>query len=112
MNLTLDQLNKLKAKHKKATFKIKLSPQYSDSMATPRPSQRFENLLYFPKDPDINNTVSRFLQSFKFHTKDRLLISITDIAWYRRIISAYESRSQRKKKMGFILMEKNESLHN
>ena len=103
MNLTLDQLNKLKAKHKKATFKIKLSPQYSDSMAKPRPSQRFENLLYFPKDPDINNTVSDFTK-FQVPYKGQVIdFSKQDIAWYRRIISAYEGHDLKEKKDGIYI---------
>ena len=103
MNLTLDQLNKLKAKHKKATFKIKLSPQYSDSMATPRPSQRFENLLYFPKDPDINNTVSDFTK-FQVPYKGQVIdFNKQDIAWYRRIISAYEGHDLKEKKDGIYI---------
>jgi len=103
MNLTLDQLNKLKAKHKKATFKIKLSPQYSDSMASPSPSQRFENLLYFPKDPDINNTVSDFTK-FQVPYKGQVIdFNKQDIAWYRRIISAYEGHDLKEKKDGIYI---------
>ncbi len=91
MNLTKNQLDILKRKYPKAQFKINLYPQYIDTTKnTPSASQMKKNLDYFPKDPMINNTVTDFTK-FQVPFKGQTVkINKYNIAWYRRIISAYE----------------------
>jgi signal peptidase I len=91
LNLTRQEKNKIEA-----DFKIKLSkiryPQYSDiaTNITISPMQRISNLDQFPKDLNVNNTMTDF-QRFQIPRKgQRIAINTQNIAWYKRIISAYE----------------------
>ena len=93
MNLTRQEKKKIEA-----DFKIKLSkiryPQYSDvatnTTSSISPMQRISNLDQFPKDLNVNNTTTDF-QRFQIPRKaQRIAINIHNIAWYKRIISAYE----------------------
>ena len=93
LNLTRQEKKKIEA-----DFKIKLSkiryPQYSDvatnTAMTISPMQRISNLDQFPKDLNVNNTMTDF-QRFQIPRKgQRIAINIQNIAWYKRIISAYE----------------------
>lgn len=93
LNLTRQERTKIEA-----DFKIKLSkiryPQYSDlatNIATKiSPMQRISNLDQFPKDLNVNNTMTDF-QRFQIPRKgQRIAIDKDNIAWYKRIISAYE----------------------
>ena len=59
--------------------------------------------MYFPKDPDINNTVSDFTK-FQVPYKGQVIdFNKQDIAWYRRIISAYEGHDLKEKKDGIYI---------
>jgi len=103
MNLTSTQLKQLKANYKKAKFEINLYPQYSDTTNISSPSQRFENLQMFPKDPNINNTVTDFTK-FQVPYKGQVIdFTKKNIAWYRRIISAYEGHDLKEKKDGIYI---------
>lgn len=93
LNLTRQERTKIEA-----DFKIKLAkiryPQYSDlatNIATKiSPMQRISNLDQFPKDLNVNNTMTDF-QRFQIPRKgQRIAINKDNIAWYKRIISAYE----------------------
>jgi signal peptidase I len=90
--LNLTRLEKQKIE---ADFKIKLAkiryPQYSDNSANQiSPMQRISNLDQFPKDLNVNNTMTDF-QRFQIPKKgQRIAINSQNIAWYKRIISAYE----------------------
>ncbi|HRP54137.1 MAG TPA: S26 family signal peptidase, partial [Fluviicola sp.] len=101
--LTDEKLAALKRLAPNTTFTLSIAPQYSDSSnhkATA--SDRLKNLDYFPKDFDENNTVSNFS---KIHIpKKGATVQLTkeNIAWYRRIITAYE---------GHQLVEKNDGIY-
>ncbi len=90
LNLTRREKQKIEA-----DFKIKLAkiryPQYSDNPANQiSPMQRISNLDQFPKDLNVNNTMTDF-QRFQIPRKgQRIAINKDNIAWYKRIISAYE----------------------
>lgn len=98
MNLTNDQLKILKRKYPNATFEVNVFPQYSDTTdLKPSGVQMKSNMDYFPKDPMINNTVSDFTK-FEVPAKGQTVkINAENIAWYRRIISAYEGHSLEEK---------------
>lgn len=101
--LTDEKLAALKRLAPNTTFTLSIAPQYSDSSnhkATA--SDRLKNLDYFPKDFEVNNTVSNFS---KIHIpKKGATVQLTkeNIAWYRRIITAYE---------GHQLVEKNDGIY-
>jgi signal peptidase I len=90
LNLTRQEKNKIEA-----DFNIKLTkirdPQYSDDpKAVASSIELFSNLNQFPKDINVNNTMTDF-QRFQIPRKgQRIAINTQNIAWYKRIISAYE----------------------
>lgn len=87
------QLNKLYPN----TLKIHLIEQYSDDKnVVPTGLQLFENLNCFPKDPKVNNTITDF-QKFTVPKKGTTVaLNADNIAWYRRIITAYEGHTLRE----------------
>jgi len=104
MNLTASQLKQLKRIYPSASFDLNLSPQYSDtSNIKPTGVQMKENIGVFPKDPYINNTMTDF-SKFQIPAKGiTVKIDSKNIAWYRRIITAYEGHSLEEKKEGIFI---------
>jgi signal peptidase I len=89
-----------------------LTPQYSDNPAyKPTVLDRIENLGTFPKDPDINNTTTDFTR-FRIPAKG-MTVKLTkqNIAWYRRIITAYERHTLRETAAGFYIDGKKASTY-
>lgn len=91
-------------------FKIKMeiyrTPRYSvDPEYIPNAMELIENASVFPKDFNINNTTTDF-QEFQVPTKGQTIkISKDNIAWYRRIITAYEGHKLEERKDGSILID-------
>jgi len=104
MNLTKSQLKQLKRSNPNAKFEIKIEPQYSDtSNIKPTGTQMLINLGMFPKDPYINNTTTDFTK-FQIPRKGQTIkIDESNIAWYRRIITAYEGHDLQEKKNGIFI---------
>ena len=98
MNLTEKQLGQVKRMYPNASFDIYLNPQYSDtSSKLPTGTQMKENIGIFPKDPYINNTMTDFTK-FQIPAKGMTVkIDSKNIAWYRRIITAYEGHTLQEK---------------
>jgi signal peptidase I len=98
MNLTKLQLSQVKRMYPKASFDLYLNPQYSDtSTKLPTGTQMKENIGIFPKDPYINNTMTDFTK-FQIPAKGMTVkIDSKNIAWYRRIITAYEGHTLQEK---------------
>lgn len=66
-------------------------PQYSDVKGyKPTYEQMFNNLQNFPRDPMINNTVSDFGPIYIPRKGQTQSLTLENIAWYKRIITAYE----------------------
>ncbi|MEN9302634.1 MAG: hypothetical protein RL264_1063 [Bacteroidota bacterium] len=103
MNLTRNEKKQIEK-----DFKIRLKrvryPQYSDDKnATFNVFDAIDNLNYYPKDFKVNNTVSdftRFQVPFKGQVVDFRKV---DIAWYRRVITAYEGHRLEEKKDGIYI---------
>ena len=104
MNLTLSQKKKLENAFPDATFELNLTPYFSkDSTDSFSASQMIENLRIFPKDPYINNNITNF-QRFQIPYKGQTIkINKENIAWFRRIISAYEGHSLAEKEDGIYI---------
>jgi signal peptidase I len=91
-------------------FKIKMeiyrTPRYSVGPEyIPNVMELIENASVFPKDFLINNTTTDF-QEFQVPAKGQTIkISNDNIAWYRRIITAYEGHQLLEKKNGDILID-------
>jgi signal peptidase I len=113
MNLTADQLIKMEKAFPKAKFEIELEPQYNDTNKTyvPTALDRLNNLSMFPKDLDINNTTTDFSR-IQIPTKGQTIkISKDNIAWYRRIITAYEGHTLSERKDGIYIDGKKASTY-
>ena len=62
-----------------------------------------KNLSMFPKDPYVNNTNTDF-EKFQVPKKGQTIaINKNNIAWYRRIITAYEGHTLSEKKDGIYI---------
>ena len=91
-------------------FKIKMeiyrTPRYSVGPEyIPNAMELIENASVFPKDFFINNTTTDF-QEFQVPAKGQTIkISKDNIAWYRRIITAYEEHKLEERKDGSILID-------
>ena len=91
-------------------FKIKMeiyrTPRYSEGPEyIPNAMELIENASVFPKDFFINNTTTDF-QEFQVPAKGQTIkISKDNIAWYRRIITAYEGHKLEERKDGSILID-------
>ena len=107
MNLTKKQLKDLSKNNPEAVFTVVLNPQYSDTKSyKPIASDLLGNLGQFPKDLYINNTITDFTK-FQIPKKGQTIsISAKNIAWYRRIITAYEGHQLEEKKDGIYIDKK------
>jgi signal peptidase I len=107
MNLTKKQLTDLSKNNPDAVFELVIMPQYSDTKSyKPIASDLLGNLGQFPKDLYINNTITDFTK-FQIPKKGQTIsISAKNIAWYRRIITAYEGHQLEEKKDGIYIDKK------
>jgi len=104
MQLTQNQKRILQNKYPAAKFEVILRPQYSDtSTVNPNGEQMLMNLSTFPKDPYINNTITDFTK-FQIPKKGLTVkIDNSNIAWYKRIITAYEGHTLSETKSGIFI---------
>lgn len=105
MNLTAEELKKLKTAFPKAKFELEIEAQYNDTSKTyvPTALDRLNNLSMFPKDLNINNTTTDF-SKIQIPSKGQTIkINKGNIAWYRRIITAYEGHSLSEKSDGIYI---------
>ncbi len=80
-------------------------PQYSNKFSDIKSNyiQQFENLSMFPKDRFINNTVTNYTK-IRIPKKGTIQkLTKENIAWYRRIITAYEGHQLVEKKNGIFI---------
>jgi len=86
-----------------AKFELELQPQYTDEDREPTGSELLANLNLFPKDPYVNNTITDFTR-FQVPKKGTSVpLSKENIAWYRRIITAYEGHQLRETAAGIFI---------
>jgi signal peptidase I len=104
MHLTSNQFFALKKRNRNAVFEKVIYPQYSDIKGyKPTTYELINNLQTFPKDLYVNNTVTDFTK-FQIPRKGQTIsISVKNIAWYRRIITAYEGHTLAEKKDGIYI---------
>ena len=91
LNLTRKEKQKIEADFSIKLEKIREPYLVNGNKGVPMTAlQKIQNLDRFPKDLDIANTMTDF-QSFRIPKKgQRIAINTTNIAWYKRIITAYE----------------------
>ncbi len=95
--LTKENLAKVKKAFPTVVLELYIENQYPK---TDKPTylQQFNNLSLFPKDRYINNTKTNYSE-FRIPKKGTTVkLSSKNIAWYRRIITAYEGHKLKETK--------------
>lgn len=102
--LTASKLSELKKMSSKTIFTLSIQDQYSDTPGRkPTNSELIHNLDYFPKDIHVNNTTTDF-SKFRIPKKGAVVnLTKENIAWYRRIITAYEGHKLQEKADGIYI---------
>jgi signal peptidase I len=95
MNLTATELGALKKSYPEAIFT--LVNQERGDVANQSAAEKVNNLNYYPKSFDHNNTVSNF-EAFWVPKKGEIIqLNAHNVAWYKRVITAYELHSFEEK---------------
>ena len=103
LTLTVNEKKRIE-KDFRITLKAQNESRYQDSIGyVPTAQDLIQNAKVFPKDFYINNTTTNF-QKFTVPKKGATVsISNNNIAWYRRIITAYEGHKLEEKKDGIYI---------
>ncbi len=106
LNISPLEKRNIQKAYPNAKFSVHIDrPSYTVEKRKPSPEELIENLECFPKDFYVNNTMTDF-QEFRVPKKGTTVsISANNIAWYRRIITAYEGHTLVEKKDGTILID-------
>jgi signal peptidase I len=106
LNISPLEKRKIQKAYPNAKFTVHIDrPSYTVEKRKPSPEELIENLECFPKDFYVNNTMTDF-QEFRVPKKGTTVsINAKNIAWYRRIITAYEGHTLVEKKDGTILID-------
>ncbi len=106
LNISPLEKRKIQKAYPNAKFTVHIDrPSYTVEKRKPSPEELIENLECFPKDFNVNNTMTDF-QEFRVPKKGTTVsINAKNIAWYRRIITAYEGHTLVEKKDGTILID-------
>ncbi|MEY3049274.1 MAG: hypothetical protein RL365_1312 [Bacteroidota bacterium] len=106
LNISPLEKSNIQKVYPNAEFSVHIDrPSYTVEKRKPSPEELIENLECFPKDFYVNNTMTDF-QEFRVPKKGATVsISAKNIAWYRRIITAYEGHTLVEKKDGTILID-------
>ena len=104
MNLTLAQKKKIKKSNPDAEFELVRYEQYSDKdSVVPTVKQKIDNLQIFPRDPNINNTITDFGR-FQIPKKGQTIkLTAENIPMYRRIITSYEGHKLSEREDGIYI---------
>jgi signal peptidase I len=98
LNLSQLEKNQIQESYPTAKFSVHIDrPSYSRENRKPSTEELIENLDCFPKDFYVNNTMTDF-QAFTVPKKGTSVqLTPQNIAWYRRIITAYERHELNEK---------------
>jgi signal peptidase I len=102
-NLTRSEKQKIE-KDFKIKLEVDITPQYSKSKDyKPNIGELIDNIRTFPKDFYVNNNVTNF-DEFQVPFKGKVVdFKKENIAYYRRIITAYEGHKLEEKKDGIYI---------
>jgi signal peptidase I len=104
IHANLETIKKVRAAFKDVNFTVYVIPQaVPDGNGMYRASDQRRNMDYFPKDKNISNTVSDF-ERFQVPYKGQVVdFTKTNIAYFRRIITAYEGHKLEEKPDGIYI---------
>lgn len=106
IHATASQYKKIVKRHPKAKFQ-----QYRAKRKSDAPDYRFSyadcigNLEAYPKDPYVENTMSDFGPFIVPKKGMKIELTKENIAWYKRVITAYEKHSFEMKADGTVLID-------
>lgn len=95
MNLTMTELEALKKEYPNAQFEL-VNPKIKD-IESQSPSERVNNLNYYPKSFNHSNTVSNFEPFWVPKKGATIVLNEHNVAWYERVITAYEGHTFKEK---------------
>lgn len=104
VHANLETIAKVKRAYPDVTFTPSVQPRFTpDSNGVFRASEQIENLNCFPKDINVSNNVSNF-ERFQVPYRGKVVdFTKENIAYYRRIITAYEGHTLQEKPDGIYI---------
>lgn len=104
VHANLETIAKVRKAYPDVQFTLSVQPRYApDGDGRFRASEQVENLGYFPKDINVSNNVTNF-ERFQVPYKGKVVdFTKENIAYYRRIISAYEGHKLEEKADGIYI---------
>ncbi|PHR17516.1 MAG: signal peptidase I [Fluviicola sp.] len=106
MHATKNQLAQIKAKYPEAKVEVYLEPKPSSAPNYVLSySDLVNNTRMYPKDLYVENTRTNFSR-FQIPKKGlKIELTVSNLAWYRRVITAYEGHSLVVKKDGTVMID-------
>lgn len=102
IHMNLETVAKLRKKYPTVTFELSKTPNIP--FGTPLTGmQMIENLRTYPKDPNITNNITNFERIQIPYAGKVVDFKKENIAWYRRIITAYEGHTLEERKDGIYI---------
>lgn len=104
VHANLSTIEKVRLAYPEIRFDVSVRPRFTpDSTGTFRASEQIYNLMYFPKDIHVSNNVSNF-ERIQVPYKGKVVdFTKENIAYYRRIITAYEGHKLEEKADGIYI---------
>ena len=102
IHMNLATVKKLRAKYPEVKFELNIVPNPPKGTALSG-TQMVENLRNYPKDPMISNNVTNFQRIQIPYAGKVVDFTKENIAWYRRIITAYEGHTLEERKDGIYI---------
>jgi len=104
LHTNLTTIEKVRKAYPHIRFDVSVRPRFTaDSTGKFRASEQIENLMYFPKDINVSNNVSNF-ERIQIPYKGKVVdFTKENIAYYRRIITAYEHHKLEEKEDGIYI---------
>lgn len=104
VHANLATIEKVRLAYPEVRFDVSVRPRFTpDSTGTFRASEQIYNLGYFPKDINVSNNVSNF-ERIQVPYKGKVVdFTKENIAYYRRIITAYEGHKLEEKADGIYI---------
>jgi len=112
IHANLETIAKVRKAYPDVNFTVNVSPQYApDGKGKFRASEQIENLSYFPKDINVSNNITNF-ERFQVPYAGKVVdFTKENIAYYRRIITAYEGHTLEEKADGIYIDGKKTSTY-
>jgi len=106
LHATESQYEKIVKRHPKAKFQKYRAPRKSDDPDYKMTYKDYiDNMEAYPKDPYVENTMSDFGPFVVPKKGMKIELNENNIAWYKRVITAYEKHTFKVKDDGTVLID-------